>query len=120
MTNTTGQTDQHDRRCAIFGAGAVCMQRTWRHRVARLAHLKRLAFASGVLVCGWLIATDSRTRALFWYRPADDKLTWVKSNIGRRFESLAPRTRDLEKTFLFFCVLFFFFLTTFIVDVLLC
>ena len=96
------------------------MQRTWRHRVARLAHLKRLAFASGVLVCGWLIATDSRTRALFWYRPADDKLTWVKSNIGRRFESLAPRTRDLEKTFLFFCVLFFFVLTTFIVDVLLC
>jgi cytochrome b561 len=83
------------------------MQRTWRHRVARLAHLKRLAFASGVLVCGWLIATDSRTRALFWYRPADDKLTWVKSNIGRHFESLAPRTRDLEKTFLFFCVLIF-------------
>ena len=58
--------------------GAVCMQRAWRHREARLKFLKRLAFASGILVKGWLIATDTRTNLTFWYRPADDQLTWNK------------------------------------------
>ena len=71
--------------------GAVCMQRTWRHRVARQAHLRRIAFASGVLVKGWLIATDSRTNLPFWYNPADDTLTWEKPNVVGEEERLLAK-----------------------------
>ena len=61
--------------------GAVCMQRAWRHREARLKYLKRCAFASGILVRGWLIATDSRTNLPFWYQPSTDELRWTKPEV---------------------------------------
>ena len=54
------------------------MQRAWRSRGARRESLRKIAFESGVLVKGWLMATDPKNMRPFWFKPATEDITWEK------------------------------------------